>query len=73
MPDPAILRLVCSGKDSTVGEGFFYVPFDDIYAAGDVTPRHMLLAIFFAPANLVDHFLFGSPEALTHAPMMRLT
>ena len=54
-------------------EGFFYVPMDDVAAAGDVTPRHMLLCLFFAPANLVDHLLFGSPEALGHAPLMRIT
>lgn len=53
-------------------EGFFYVPMDDIVAANDLTARHYLLALFFAPANMVDHFVFGAPEPVTHAPIMRL-
>lgn len=53
-------------------EGFFYVPMDEVDAAGDVTPKHCLLAVFFLPANAIDHFVFGTPTALGSAPMMRL-
>jgi len=53
-------------------EGFFYVPIDDIIAAGEVTPKHCLLLVLFCPANAIDHLLFGTPEALVNAPTMRL-
>ena len=51
-------------------EGFFYVPIDEVIAAGGVTPKHCLLLLLFSPANAIDHLLFGTPEALGHAPLM---
>ena len=40
--------------------GFFYIPFHEAAATHDLT-RHHYLAIFFAPANWIDHELFGAP------------
>lgn len=50
-------------------EGFVYVSFDELSAAGDATAKHRVLFVVFLPANATDHLLLGTPMALGHAPV----
>ena len=46
-------------------KGFFYIPIDEAMTSEDWS-AHYRLGIFFAPANLIDQYIFGGPVPISH-------
>jgi hypothetical protein len=46
-------------------DGFFYVPTAEIAATQDLR-KQLCLAVFYAPANLVDHAWLGTSSPVTN-------
>ena len=46
-------------------KGFFYISIDEAMASEDWS-THFRLGIFFAPANVIDQYIFGGPAPISH-------